>query len=317
MVTRITIWKKVQISCREFGIDRFLEFELSFVYKRILVGYGLIEYSAPTSLKDALELLSNRRLQVVAGGTDYFPSRGNQRSDLDLLDITRVDALKGIEVHDDYFRIGATTSWTDVLQADLPSSFDGLKAAAKEVGSVQIQNAGTLAGNLSNASPAADGVPPLLTLEAEVELSSMSAVRRVPLQDFITGVRSTSIAPNELITSIRLPKLPDHVRSGFEKLGSRRYLVISISMVAAAIGCDKQGRIDFARLAVGSCSPVAQRLLELERDLIGQMPDRIELEERHFEALSPIDDVRGSAVYRKHAVSEQIRRVVKNVTSHG
>src|SRR5262249_31033117 len=147
-------------------------------------------------------------------------------------------------------------------------SFDALKSAAREVGSIQIQNRGTVAGNLCNASPAADGVPPLLALDAEVELSSREGSRRLSLADFFVGYRKTQRQPNELLTNIWVPRALEEARSVFSKLGARRYLVISISMIAAVI-LIKERRIAVARIVVGSCSVNAQRLIALERDLAG------------------------------------------------
>ncbi len=165
--------------------------------------------------------------------------------------------------------IGARTTWTDVLRADLPPAFDALKQAAREVGSIQIQNCGTVAGNLCNASPAADGVPPLLTLDAEVELRSKRGTRLVSLGDFVLGNRQTALARDELVSAIRIPKAATAGTSAFLKLGARKYLVISIVMVAARLVADAEGKVLSAAVAVGSCSAVAQRLKSLEHALVG------------------------------------------------
>jgi CO/xanthine dehydrogenase FAD-binding subunit len=124
---------------------------------------------------------------------------------------------------------------------------------------VQIQNSGTVAGNLCNASPAADGVPPLLALDASVELASVAGTRRLKLDDFILGPRRTARRADELLAAILIPKPRAAAHSHFLKLGARRYLVISIAMVAAAIESER-GKITTARVAVGACGPVAQRL---------------------------------------------------------
>ncbi|MCE8515973.1 FAD binding domain-containing protein [Ruegeria pomeroyi] len=268
-------------------------------------------YHAPASLKEALDRVAERDMRVVAGGTDVYPAQGAAPFGGDILDLTRIAALQGISRAAEGWRIGATTTWTQIARADLPPAFDGLRAAAREVGSIQIQNAGTVAGNLCNASPAADGVPPLLTLEARVELTSTTGQRVLPLAEFLTGVRRTALQPGELVSALLLPDPPAHARGAFVKLGARRYLVISIAMVAVVIGCDAQGRIDHACVAVGACSPVAQRLSALECDLIGQRPDQVAVTPDHLTPLSPIDDVRGSAGYRRDAVAEQIARAIR------
>jgi len=224
--------------------------------------------------------------------------------------------LADISETDGTLRIGAAATWTDVIRADLTPAFDALKQAAREVGSVQIQNAGTVAGNICNASPAADGVPPLLALDAQVELASAArGTRVVPVQNFITGVRETILAADELVTAIIVPRPPANMVSGFEKLGSRRYLVISIVMSAANIVLDPAGRIAEARVAVGSCSAVAQRLGKLEADLIGQDPSAVSLSNEHLAPLAPIDDVRGSAAYRIEAARHQIARAIQKAAS--
>jgi len=152
----------------------------------------MAEYVRPTQIDEALEALSARPLIVVAGGTDFYPARVGQPLDDDVLDITAIDDLRVIEAGADYWRFPALVTWTNVINADLPPVFDGLKAAARDVGGVQIQNAGTLCGNVCNASPAADGMPPLLSLDASVELASASGTRVMPLEEFVLGNRKTA-----------------------------------------------------------------------------------------------------------------------------
>lgn len=270
----------------------------------------MLNYHAPDSLGEALEILTHGGVTPVAGGTDFYPAMGMGGPRQDLLDLSRINDLQGISHHNGEWRIGATTRWSDILHADLPTAFDGLKAAAREVGGVQIQNAGTVAGNLCNASPAADGVPPLLVLDAEVELASTTGMRRMRLADFITGVRQTALAPDELMVGLYLPAPPDGTVGRFSKLGSRRYLVISIVMMSALLRLDSQGRFDVARVAVGACSPVANRLTAFESALIGQKPGEVDIAPEHLAPLSPIDDVRGTAGYRLESAREMLLRLI-------
>ncbi|RMC35272.1 FAD binding domain-containing protein [Paracoccus alkanivorans] len=269
-----------------------------------------MSYFVPTELGEAIGLMAVRDVNIVAGGTDFYPSRVSGPLPDDILDVTRISGLTGITRVGDGIRIGAATRWSDIVHADLPAAFAGLQAAGREVGSLQIQNAGTIAGNICNASPAADGVPPLLTLGAKVELAGPDGTRQMPLASFIKGPRQTALRAAELVTALHLPLPPSHARGAFEKLGSRKYLVISITMTAVVIGCDASGRIDFARVAVGACSPVALRLTALEDDLLGQIPDAIVVEPHHLAELAPISDVRADAAFRMEAVGEQIRRAV-------
>lgn len=272
-----------------------------------------MDYFAPTTLPDALRILSSQDVSVLAGGTDYYPALQGLAPKRSVLDITRVADLEGISHSKGATRIGALATWSDVVAADLPSCFDALKAAAREVGSIQIQNSGTVVGNLCNASPAADGVPPLLTLDATVEVSSTQSARLVPLADFLLGVRKTGLTAREMVTAIHIPDMPDHAVSGFDKLGSRRYLVISIAMVAVILGLDSDSRINLARVAVGACSPVAQRLPQLEAQMIGMTPSAVAVTAADLAGLAPIDDVRGSGAYRLHAVAQQCRRLILRI----
>ncbi len=269
------------------------------------------DYLRPVRLDEALQALTRRRT-VLAGGTDFYPARVGRAIDEDILDITAIDELRGISETADGWRIGATTTWSELLDTPLPALFDGLKLAAREIGGRQIQNAGTLAGNLCNASPAADGVPPLLALDAEIELAGPVGERRLPLGAFITGNRRTALGPGELMVAIHVREPAREALSGFLKLGARRYLVISIVMAAATLEIDG-GRIAAARVAVGACSAVAQRLPLLEAVLAGASFDRRlgNLVERdHLAPLAPIDDVRASAAYRHDATLTVLRRLL-------
>ena len=275
-----------------------------------------MDYFAPESLTEALDILAGGDVRLVAGGTDFYPALPAGGPRQSLLDVTRVAGLRGVARTDGGWRIGAATRWSDIARADLPPVFDGLKAAAREVGSLQIQNAGTVAGNICNASPAADGMPPLLTLEAEVEVVGQTGARRVPLAAFVTGVRAVALEPGEMVVALHLPALPEGATGVFSKLGSRSYLVISIAMVAMVLRLDGAGRFDVARVAVGACSPVARRLSALERALVGTAPGAVEVTAEHLAGLAPIDDVRGSGAYRLEAVAEMIGRMLREA-GHG
>ena len=275
--------------------------------------WGLTLYLKPRTLDQAVSLLATTGGQILAGGTDFYPALGERLPQGNVVDITALDEIRGISIEGDCVRIGGLTTWTQVIRTPLPPCFDALKVAAREVGSVQIQNRGTVAGNLCNASPAADGVPPLLVLDAEVELVSDEGRRRVPLAQFITGNRRTMRGPNEILTAVLVPRRMEKAASAFLKLGARRYLVISISMVAAVVEAEG-GRVSEARVAVGSCSASAKRLSELEQDLVG-VPANAGIGEvartEHLLPLSPIDDVRATADYRRDASLTLVRRALE------
>lgn len=267
-------------------------------------------YLRPVKLQDAVEALASRRLTILAGGTDHYPSRVGSPAGEDILDLTRVAGLRGIRKTTDGWRIGAATTWSEILEARLPPLFDALKLAAREVGGVQIQNAGTVAGNLCNASPAADGVPPLLAMDAIVVLASAQDRREMPLERFITGARRTQREPHELVCEIRVPEPRYPACSHFHKLGARKYLLISIAMAAIVLEYERR-TVRAARISVGSCSPVALRLRALEEDLIGRKLDASlgdAVTDAHFKSLQPVDDVRASAEYRLEAARTLVRR---------
>lgn len=269
-------------------------------------------YLVPTTLSEALTLLRDRRPTLLAGCTDVLPGQRQGCRIAELLDVTRLPELRGISQGPQGWRIGAAATWADIAAAPLPPAFDALRQAAREVGAIQIQNAGTIAGNICNASPAADGVPPLLALRAEVELASLAGRRHVALEDFITGVRRTTRAPDELVVALHMPRPLAGEGGAFVKLGTRSSLVISIAMVAAFVRIARD-RIAEARVSVGACSPVARRLPSWEAELAGRNLDDVaglKPDVAHLSGLSPIDDVRASAAYRIEAVRELCQRAL-------
>jgi CO/xanthine dehydrogenase FAD-binding subunit len=270
-------------------------------------------YLRPARVEEALAALAGRPLTVLAGGTDFYPARIGRSWCENILDISRLNSLRSIARDGRTWRLGALTTWSDILRTPLPRLFDGLKAAARELGGPQIQNAGTLAGNICNASPAADGVPVLLALAAAVELSSVHGRRIVPLAEFIADKQRTVRRPDELVTALLVPAHGPRVRSSFVKLGARRYLVISIVMVAATVELDDADRVTGAAVAVGACTPVATRLPALEARLRGCVAGALEDEVRDADlsGLSPLTDVRGTAAFRLDAAAQLIRRALR------
>lgn len=275
-------------------------------------------YCRPNTLDEAVHLLASCGGQILAGGTDFFPSLGERPVTGTVVDISGLRELKGVIHEAEYIRIGGLTTWTEIVKTPLPRCFDGLKAAAREIGGIQIQNRGTVAGNLCNASPAADSVPPLLALDADVDLTSHAGTRRMPLADFIIGNRKTLRQPGEILSQILVPRTIEDGVSTFLKLGARRYLVISIAMVAVVIDKDATNRVREARVSVGSCSVVARRLTELEHTLMGAPvgvgPGLRGLgtlaTAEHLKDLSPIGDLRATAVYRRDAALRLVQHAL-------
>lgn len=274
-------------------------------------------YLRPTELDEALRALSDGALTIVAGGTDFYPAHVGKPVDEDILDVTAIRGLRGIEKREDHWFVGATTTWTDLVRADLPGWFRSWKMAAREVGGVQIQNAGTMVGNVCNASPAADGTPCLVAMDASVRLASLAGERDVPVAEFVTGNRRTTRRPDEMVLGLVVPDIGEDATSTFLKLGARKYLVISIAMIAAILERAADGTVGRCRIAVGSCSEVARRLPELEAALAGRkiekgLADIVTGD--HLAALSPIDDVRGTGDYRRDAALTLVRRALAELT---
>jgi CO/xanthine dehydrogenase FAD-binding subunit len=280
-------------------------------------------YLRPAELPVALDALSRggsggRPWTIVAGATDHYPARVGRAIEEDVLDLTAIGGLRGIHEVDGGWWIGALTTWADVGAMPLPARFDALRSAALVVGGRQVQERATIAGNVCNASPAADGVPCLMALDAEIELASLAGRRRVPVAEFLTGNRRTIREASEVATGLFVPVRDPSVeaRSSFVKLGSRAYLVISIAMAAAVVELDGSDRITRAAIAVGACSEVARRLSALETDLIGRSLDEAVgsvVREDHVAGLSPIDDVRATAVYRRGAAQAIVRRALQEL----
>jgi CO/xanthine dehydrogenase FAD-binding subunit len=287
------------------------------------------QYERPSSLHAALNLLHQGFLPI-AGGTDYFPGKVGKPLADKLLDLTAIgDFSPSINESTDAIALSGLMTWrqcqNDFEHAKLPLWCAALSQSAKDVGGWQVQNRGTLGGNLCNASPAADGVVALLALGADVVLASLGVEaqatlqsRTIPLVNFVLGNRQTAKSSFELLTQIRLPLHSARARSVFLKLGHRKYLVISIVMVAVLVDFDDLGIVTKCRVAVGSCAKAALRMGSLERLLVGLPKDHVmNAVERNLSTvaavLDPIDDVRGTATYRLAAAEELLRRAFSEV----
>jgi CO/xanthine dehydrogenase FAD-binding subunit len=263
-------------------------------------------YIKPRTLDEAVAVLAAGDARILSGGTDFYPALGDRVVREAVVDVSALRELRGVSQEANYFRIGGLTTWSEIIRTPLPRCFDALKSAAREVGSVQIQNRGTVAGNLCNAS--------------EVELISKAGARRIPLPDFIVGNRKTQRQADELLTAVFVPRQLENAASTFVKLGARRYLVISISMVAVVVRVSDTGQVMEARVAVGSCSAVARRLRALEDELVGaSVRDGLGalVKPEHLVTLSPIDDVRATAEYRMDASLRLVQRALDLCVGNG
>jgi len=274
----------------------------------------MTSYQKATSWEEAFTALEQPDIQVLAGGTDVYADEKFPQKNSALLDISNLKSDTLVEEVVEGWWLDAQTTWSDVMAADLPPLFQGLKDAACQIGGVQIQNAGTIGGNICNASPAADSVPPLLVLDAKIEIRNEGGTRLVPIADFIIGRRKTILKQGEIVSRLFIPRENENTRSDFIKIGTRAYLVISPVMVAGMINKTEDGTVSDCRIVVGACSEVAVRLEKLEERLcgvkIGQLPE-MQLKSSDFEGLSPISDARANAEYRLKSAEILVARLLK------
>ena len=273
-------------------------------------------YYRPRSLEEALEILAQRpgEARPVAGGTDVLvKAKDGAESRAALFDLTAVPELRGIEERGDHLWIGAGSTHTEMMGSALVARHaPALPAACAVVGGPQIRNRGTLGGNLANASPAADTVPPLYVADARVEVVSVSDRRDVMISDFCTGPRQTVLAPDELITGVKVPLRPG-VRGAFLRLGQRQAQAISKVSVAVAMTF-RDGRPDWVRVALGSVAPTVIRATETEKALLGGGHDGLRrAKEAVKEEVKPIDDLRSTREYRREMAAVLLERAVLRV----
>ncbi len=280
-------------------------------------------YIAPGSVEEAVQALADGDVTIMAGGTDLMlqAENGQVTYQPTLMNINRVDGLRGVTLDGDTVRIGALTTITDLLEDNIiADKLPVLATMADKFASNQIRNAGTVGGNVCNASPAGDSIVPLLILNAAAVLSSKPngsvETRSVPLQNFFTGPGKTNMNSNELLVAIDVPVPPAGFAAGFSKFGPRPAL--EISMASAAIGgVVDGGKLTGVRVAYGAVGPTPMRAPETEAALEGK-----ELNADNIAAaaevagneVTPIDDVRATEWYRRHLVRVMTQEILENVT---
>ena len=279
------------------------------------------DYFNVTKIDEVLDILSERgaRARIVAGGTDLILEleRGVRKGIDTLVDVTRVPHLKQIVMdEDEVIHLGPLVTHNDCVASKLivERGFP-LARAAWEVGAPQIRNRGTIAGNLITASPANDTITPLMALGAWVVLLSRRGERRVPLADFYQGVRKTVMQPDEMLVDIAFPALQAHQHGAFIKLGLRR--AQAISLVDAAVVLDLEGdTVNSAALTLGSVAPTIIHARCAEIYLEGRQLSEVTIAhaaELAMQAVTPIDDVRSSADYRKEMVRVCVQRSLRAI----
>ncbi len=281
-----------------------------------------VEYHFPQSVEEAVGLLQRygNQARIIAGGTDLLlrmEAEGFHPSAL--VDITRIPALKQLEMREDQMVIGSAVTYSELLDfPPLAEQVPFLARAIRTIGGVQVRNVATLVGNITNASPAGDTLPCLYVLQAEVHIFGPQGARSLPIEQFILGVRRTALAPAELVTHVTFPLPLQGWRGAFEKLGLRRAMAIAV-VSAAVMLKEVGGRVSEARCALGAVAPTVIRVPDLEAYLVGRaLDDRAVEQAGHYaaQAAHPIDDVRGSARYRREAAAALVRRALRRLRSN-
>ena len=277
-----------------------------------------VRFSAPETLDDVLSIRQKYPdVVILAGGTDLWPQWSSGEAVPErVVSLHHLGGLRRIAVEDDFLRVGAACTHTDLVRHEaVRRHCPALSQAAATVGAVQIQNRGTIGGNVVNASPAADLPPVLVAAGALLELTSMNGVRQVAVDHFYRGYRDVNLRPDELLTSVLIPPLPAEAREHFKKVGTRRAQAISKVAGACRLELADDGTIVRAGVAFGSVGPTVIRARELERWLVGQQPNiptAVQAAAMARQAVSPIDDLRSSAEYRVHICGVMMRNWLLN-----
>ena len=282
-------------------------------------------YKVPSSIAEAAQLLHQGEATIVAGGTDLTPQTeaGAREFAATLINIQRIEEMRGISLANGRYRLGGLTTVTEILESEtLAADVPVLVEAADHFASPQIRNASTLAGNLCNASPAGDMCIPLLLLDAEVELASWAndsvSIRTLALSDFFTGPGKTVLQAGELLTAIEFNEPSAGFTATFQKSGPRPALEISTVSMGVA-GVMEDGVLSGVRVAIGAVAPTPLRATATEAALEGQSLDEDVIGKATRlvqEEVKPIDDVRASAWYRTHLTGVYIRRALNHVAGN-
>lgn len=276
------------------------------------------EVYSPQTLPEAYRHLQelNGRARLLAGGTDVMVQLHDHINEAPTyLNIWNLNELRGITEAGEDLRIGALTTHTQIIKSSLVKQYCPILIdAAKTVGGVQIQNRGTIGGNIVNASPAGDTLPILAACEAQLELGSHRGIRIVPFNEFYTGYRQTVLAPDELVVAVRLIKLSSQIKLFFQKVGSRQALVISKVVMAGKVEIDGEKRVQAIGLGLGSVAPTVIRLRQTEALLQNQILTTALIENARQtvkQEIKPITDIRSTAHYRQEIAGNLVTKFLR------
>ncbi|MDY6895283.1 MAG: xanthine dehydrogenase family protein subunit M [Thermotogota bacterium] len=287
----------------------------------------MIEYDFLTAkdVDSSLEYLQKyENIKVIAGGTDLLVDIHKESSRLEkfdyILDISNIKVLQFIEETEDSVELGPLCTHTMLIKSNIINNhFPFLVTAAKSIGSPQIRNRGTVGGNISNASPAADLIPPLMALNAEIELSSVNRKRLVPLDKYIVGPYKTVKNHDELVTKIIIPKVDEYYRFSFQKIGRRRALNIArLNLAVVAKINEEDLKIEDIRIVPGSATPFPVRFKNIEREILNKKSNELNLEElakKIGEEMVNITGERWSTPYKKPALGAIFKKAFMEITN--
>lgn len=274
---------------------------------------------SPRILSEAYEALAERgsALKIIAGGTDLMVLMNAHQLDAsEFLDIWRVDQLRGIVDEGDAIRIGALTTYTEIIRSALvQQQAPALVAASRTIGAIQIQNRGTLGGNVVNASPAGDSLPVLAAYDAVVEIGSTRGLRDVPFNEFYTGYRRSVLLSDELVLAVRIPKLKSGERDFFRKVGTRRAQAISKTVMAARAKVTSSV-VESISIGVGSVAPTVVRARKTEKTLTGRKLTNeliAQAAKTIAQEIAPITDLRSTEHYRRTVTGNILARFLREL----
>ncbi|HEU0186150.1 MAG TPA: xanthine dehydrogenase family protein subunit M [Blastocatellia bacterium] len=275
----------------------------------------------PATIDEAYKLLAERgrRAKIIAGGTDLMVALNAGSLDAEeFIDIWCLNELRGIYDEGETIRIGALTTYTQLIKSHLIQlTVPALAEASRTIGAIQIQNRGTIGGNIVNASPAGDSLPVLAAFDAELEIGSARGVRRIEFNRFYTGYRQTVMAPDEMLLAVKLPKLKPNERSFFLKVGTRRAQAISKIVMGVRVGTTG-AVIDTISVALGSVAPTVIRARQTESLLTNAILDAtiIERAKRTIsEEIVPITDLRSTEHYRRTVAGNALAKILRRQNS--
>ncbi|HVG19147.1 MAG TPA: xanthine dehydrogenase family protein subunit M [Blastocatellia bacterium] len=275
---------------------------------------------SPRTLAEAYAALAERggAVKIIAGGTDLMVLMNARMLEAtDFLDIWRIDELRGITDEGGAVRVGSLTTYTQLIRSPLIREHaPALAAASRTVGAIQIQNRGTIGGNVVNASPAGDSLPVLAAYDAEVEVGSARGMRHVDYNEFNTGYRRTTLSPDEIVLAVRIPKLSGDEQDFFWKVGTRRAQAISKTVMAARAKM-MGGAIESIAIGVGSVAPTVIRARQTEKLLAGAtLTDDVIEQARQTIAreVSPITDLRSNEHYRRTVTGNVLTKFLRRLT---